>query len=82
MGFRMKMKWAEADYWTERFDNRTDGFEGFRLHRNIFGKVSIAAEVIYWDATGGFTVKTIDGDVPVEMIQAAIEEATREIKTR
>lgn len=69
-------------YWTELFENAKDGCIGYRLHRERFGKTTAAAEVVFWDASGGFTVRTIDGDVPVEIIQAAIDEARKEIKTR
>lgn len=70
-----EVRWAECAYWTERFQDLRDGFAGLRLHRRAFGRDSIAAEIVYWDATGGFTIQTIDGDVPVELIQALIEAA-------
>ena len=69
-------------YWTELFENKKDGGIGYRLHRERFGKATVAAEVVFWDASGGFTVRTIDGDVPVEIIQAAIDEARKEIRIR
>jgi hypothetical protein len=82
LGVSMKMTWGADEFWSERFENRRDGCEGFRLHRKSFRKVSIAAEAVYWDANGSFSFRTIDGDLPFEVVQAAMEEAKREIKTK
>ncbi len=82
VGREMKMSWGDSEYWSERFEDRDAGCEGFRLHRGTFGESSVVAEVTFWDATGGFTFRTIDGDLPIEVVNAAIEEAKREIKVR
>ena len=78
----MDIHHGHEHYWTELFDNAKDGCIGYRLHRERFGKTAVAAEVVFWDATGGFTVETLDGVVPVEVIHAAIDEARKEIRTR
>jgi hypothetical protein len=71
---------ANTRYWTTFVEDRKEGFVGLRLHQESFGKTSDAAKVIFWDASGGFTVKTINGDVPVEIIEALIEETKATIK--
>jgi hypothetical protein len=78
----MEMPFGDGRYWTVRFEDRKAGCVGYRLHCERFGKLAVAAEVVFWDAAGGFTIRTVDGDVPVEVIEAAIAEAKREIKTR
>jgi hypothetical protein len=48
----------------------------------VSGKSSVAAECIYWDATGGFTLRTVEGDVPVEVVLELIAEARKSIRVR
>jgi hypothetical protein len=69
-------------YWTTPFEDKKDGFGGLRLHREAFGKQSVAAELTYWDATGGFTLNTLDGVVPVEVVEKLIVQARATIKLR
>jgi hypothetical protein len=78
----MDIQHGHEHYWTELFENAQDGCIGYRLHRERFGKLAVAAVVVYWDATGGFTVQTLDGDVPVEVIHAAIAESQQKIRTQ
>ena len=78
----MDIQFGRERYRSEFFEDCRDGFAGLRLHRECFGKTSIAAEVTYWDATGGFTIKTIDGVVQVEIIEALIAEAKQRIPVK
>ena len=78
----MNTEHGHSRYWTTRVEDRTDGCAGVRLHHESFGRSSDAAEIIFWDATGGFTIKTLNGDVPVEVIEALITEARTTIKTQ
>ena len=78
----MEMQFGNERYWTTYFEDIKDGFGGFRLHRESFGKTVIAAEVIYWDATGGFTIETFGRVLQIEVARAAIAEAEEKIKTR
>ena len=78
----MKMQFGHERYWTTYVENHDDGFAGCRLHRDVFGKTTVAAEVLFWDASGGFTVQTIEGVVPVEVIEATIAESKKTVRTR
>jgi hypothetical protein len=78
----MERHFGDERYWTCIIDDRKDGFAGLRLHRERFGETAIAAQVIYWDATGGFAVETLNGDVPVEIIEAVIAEARQHVKVK
>ena len=69
-------------YWTTFVEDRADGFAGMRLHRERFGKSSIAAQVVFVDAAGEFTVETFDGEVPVEIIEEVIVESKARVKVR
>ncbi len=69
-------------YWTTLFEDRKDGSIGFRLYRESGGKTDVAAEVIFWDAIGGFTIETFGRDLQVEVAEAAINEAREKIKTK
>jgi hypothetical protein len=78
----MEMQLGHERYWTVYFEDHDGGLSGFRLHRESFGKTEIAGEVIYWDATGGFTIRTFGHVLQVEIARAAIAEAEEKIKTR
>jgi hypothetical protein len=75
----MDRQFADARYWTTYVADDTDGFAGLRLHRESCGKTSVAAEVIYWDASGRYFVQTHNGDVPVEILEAVIAEAKERV---
>ena len=78
----MERQFGHERYWTTYIEDRTDGFAGSRLHRERFGKAVVAAQVVFWDAAGHFAVQTFDGDVPVEIIEAVIAEATEQVRVR
>ena len=66
-------------YWTTYIEDNEDGFSGFRLYRENSGKIVVAAEVIFWDATGGFTIETFGRVLQIEVARAAIAEAVEKI---
>ena len=78
----MDIQHGHARYWTSFVEDCKEGYAGFRLHRESFGKRAVVGQTIYWDATGGFVFGTFNGDdVPVEIVEAAIAEARERIKT-
>lgn len=76
----MEMQRGSYRYWTTYFIDRDAGCDGFRLHCESFGKASVVAVVTYWDAAPGFFIRTLEGDIPVEVAEAAIQEAREKIK--
>ncbi|MBC8112769.1 MAG: hypothetical protein H7062_00160 [Candidatus Saccharimonas sp.] len=78
----METQFGHERFWTTFVEDHKDGFAGFRLHRERFGKTTVAAEVLVWDATGGFAVQTFNGDVPVEIIEALIAEARQQVRVQ
>jgi hypothetical protein len=69
-------------YRSEYFERATDGCAGYRLHEELRGDSRIVAEIVFWDATGQFWLKTIGRDVPVDVILSAIDEAKATIRVR
>ena len=43
---------------------------------------SVVARVIYWDACGDFFVETIGGDIPLAVMESAVQEAMLLVKFR
>lgn len=79
----MNIQLGHSRYWTTFVADNKDGFAGFRLHRESFGRIVEVGQTTYWDAPGTFVFGTFDGeDVPVEIVEAAIAEAREKIKTK
>ena len=51
-----------------------------RLHRETEGRTVVAAEVVFWDAAGQYFLKTFNGDVPLDIVEALIVEAKDKIR--
>ena len=71
----MNTQFGRDRFWTSFVEDHKDGFAGVRLHREVDGQPSLAAEVLFWDAMGQFFVQTFDRDVPVSILESAIAEA-------
>ena len=78
----MEMQFGQDRYWTTFFENKTGGFGGYRLHRETDAESDVAAEVIFWDAAGNFTIQTFGRAIQVEVAQALIAEAQAKIQIR
>ena len=76
----METQFGHERFWTTYVEDHKDGFAGLRLHRERFGKTTVAAEVLYWDASGHFFVQTFNGEVAVEIIEALIAEARQRLR--
>ena len=78
----MEMQFGHERYWTIYVEDHEDGFAGLHIYRERFGNTALAATVIFWDASGYFSIQTLDGDVPVAVFEATIVEAKQKIPTR
>lgn len=67
----------EARYRKVKLRNVRDGFVGVKVFRERLGETTDAADVIYWDATGGIAGKTKSRQLPVEAIEIAAHEVRR-----
>jgi hypothetical protein len=73
---------GQARYWTTFVEDHKQGYSGFQIHRESSGRTAVAGQVTFWDASGGFTFETFDGDVPVHIVETAIAEAKKGIKIK
>jgi len=78
----MEKQFGHERYWTSYVEVQDDGFAGLQLHRERFGKIAVAARVVFWEAAGHYAVQTFDGDVPVEIIEAVITETKQQMRVR
>lgn len=60
----------------------TDGFTALRLYETLDGQTKECAEIVFWDACGQFVLRTIDTDIPIEIIEDFIAEARDVIRVR
>jgi hypothetical protein len=77
----------ESTKWTQYLDaiaigDSQAGYAGIRVYRVSFGQESLAASVLFWDAEGHFYVQTVEGGVPVDILEAAIAEAKQKVKIK
>jgi hypothetical protein len=71
----MNISWAGKRYWTTRVQDNADGYVGVRLHEDTKGAEVAVAEVVYWDASGQFYVKTLNHEVPLQILESLVAEA-------
>lgn len=55
--------------------DNADGYVGLRLHEDAKGAEVAVAEIVFWDASGQFYVKTLNHEVPLEVFESLIAEA-------
>lgn len=77
----MKRIHGSYEFESSYVEDNQDGWAGLDLYRTSEGAKRHVARVAFWDASGEFVIETFDGDVPLIVIEALIEEAKREIKT-
>ena len=72
----MDRQHAEYRYRTHRILDRDDGYVGLSLVREKADASPIeAARIIFWDACGQWYFETLDGDVPLAIVEEMIAEA-------
>jgi hypothetical protein len=76
----MESQFGQDRFLTSFIEDHKAGFSGIRLSRQRSGKTSVAAEIVFWDATGHFMVQTF-GEVPLEIIELSIAEAKQKVRT-
>ncbi|REJ85834.1 MAG: hypothetical protein DWQ34_28320 [Planctomycetota bacterium] len=76
----MERQFGDVYFETSYFEDQNEGCAGVRLHRTRAGAQPIvAAEVVFWDASGQFFVETFNTDVPLEILERLIAEARERI---
>ncbi len=77
----MNREYSDARYASNKVEDRTEGFVGFELARVRCGNRSCLARILFWDASGQFSVETLGTDVPLVVLEELIAEAKAFIKT-
>lgn len=77
----MKRTHGMFEFESEYVESRRDGWSGFDLYRSGSDARRRVARVVFWDADGQFALETFEGDVPLVVVEALIEEAKTSIKT-
>lgn len=77
----MNRQFGDAHFTSIRIEDRVEGYEGYDLARIRRGKNDLVARIIFWDASGQFTVETLGSDVPLGILEELIAEAKATIKT-
>jgi hypothetical protein len=78
----MNKPWADAVYTTTFFEDRTCGSGGLELFETRNNQTVSLGRITYWDAIGQFVVKLSDREVPLEIVEAFIQETKETIRTR
>jgi len=76
------LHFANAHFWTTTLQDNDQGYSGLRLHQKVGGKTTVAAEVLFWNASGMFYFRTVEGDLPVEIVERLITEPRDAVKDR
>lgn len=76
----MNRRYGEAQYASNLIKDDAQGFIGFELHQILNGERIRVAQVVYWDASGQFTVQTFGTDVAVEIVEELIVETKSSIR--
>ena len=78
--FSMNRQYGEVRFTSSMIEDHAEGFVGYDLIRNRHGKSDRVARIVYWDASGQFSVETHGSDVPLEVLEDLIAEAKARIK--
>jgi hypothetical protein len=78
----MNQIFADAEYVSNAVQDDEQGFVGLELHKISNGTRSIAASIIFWDATGHFALQTFHSEIPLPIVESLIAEAKATIKTQ
>jgi hypothetical protein len=77
----MESQFGRDRFSTALIEDHKHGFSGVRLYRQQETETRMAAEILFWDAMGSFTVQTF-GEVPLEIIESLITEAKKNVRIR
>ncbi len=78
----MDRDYAGANYSSAFIEDRKLGMAGQELYRTRLGKKERVARILFWDASGQFSVETFNCEVPLDVLEELIGEARGTIKTK
>ena len=77
----MNRTYGDAVYSTSPVQDSQQGYTGLELYRVRQNKRKRMASILFWDASGQFSVETFKSDVPLDILEELIAEAKNAIKT-
>ena len=77
----MDRQYGDARFKSCMVEDRAEGYVGYDLMCIRHGKDSCVARILFWDASGQFSVETLGSDVPLGILEELISEAKASIKT-
>ena len=77
----MNRQFGDARFTSTMIEDVAEGYIGYDLVRIQHGKNNSIARILFWDASGQFSVETLGSDVPLGILEELIAEAKATIKT-
>ncbi|HWV98826.1 MAG TPA: hypothetical protein VNZ64_03945 [Candidatus Acidoferrum sp.] len=78
----MDRDYADAHYSSLFVEDRKQGMAGLELHRACAGQKARVARILFWDASGQFSVETFNYEVPLDLLEELITEVRTLVKTK
>lgn len=78
----MDRQHGEARFTSQRIEDPFEGWIGYELVRVQHSDNICVARILFWDASGQFSVETLGTDVPLGILEELIAEAKASIKVR
>ena len=76
----MDRQFGEARYFSSMIEDCAEGYVGYELLRTQYGKSQQVARIVFWDASGQFSVETFGTDVPLAILEELIAEVKAQMK--
>jgi hypothetical protein len=77
----MNRKHGAATYTTRAVADRVAGSAGLELYCDVNGRTECAARLLFWDASGQFSLQTFS-EVPLNVVEQLIAEAKETIRIK
>lgn len=77
----MDRQYGDARYTSCMIEDRKEGYIGLELRRLRHGISDRIARILFWDASGQFSVETLGSDVPLDVLEELLLEVKTSIKT-
>jgi hypothetical protein len=77
----MDRDYADAHYSSLFVEDKKRGMAGLELHRTRAGQQDRVARILFWDASGQFSVETFSCEVPLDVLEELITEVKGLVKT-
>lgn len=77
----MDRQYGNVHYRSFPIEDVQQGFVGLELYRVCQDQKDRVARIVFWDATGQFSIETCGTDIPLEILESLIVEVKESVKT-